>query len=181
MLLLLLAALLAGCGGARNVGVRVRRIEVAPWPGGARLIVSTDGSGRALLAAVRGAVPTPFPPNPPQSCHLGTVIVIAAARTHRYGPCGWPAAIEKLRRALVGAALARHHAGHNPATGQITASRWKAVLNDWYDGRMDHWHSCAAMREAIRHLPNDPGAYSTVFLDLQAYARGVCWDPAQRG
>jgi hypothetical protein len=39
---------------------------------------------------------------------------------------------------------------------------------------MDHWHSCAAVREAIRHLPADGVVYSTIGLDLDSYARGVC-------
>lgn len=88
---------------------------------------------------------------------------------HRYGPCGWPASIERIRQALLTAA----HAHPIPGRG-VTAAAWKAVLNDWYDGRMDRWHSCAAVTEAIRHLPEDPGIYSTVELDLEAYARGVC-------
>lgn len=48
------------------------------------------------------------------------------------------------------------------------------MLNDWYDGHMDHWHPCAAVLAGIRHLPEDPAIYSTIDLDLKAYARGVC-------
>jgi hypothetical protein len=51
---------------------------------------------------------------------------------------------------------------------------WKAVINDWYDGGIDHPHSCAAVIAAISHLPMDGGVYSTVRPDLYAYERKVC-------
>jgi hypothetical protein len=122
---------------------------------------------------VAADVPTDFPPNPAQSCHLGTNIAITTAtRTLTYGPCSWPATIERLRQALVNAAL-RHPAANAP-TRRVSAAAWKSVLNDWYDGHMDRWHPCAAVLEAIRHLSVDGPIYSTITLDLKAYARGVC-------
>jgi len=48
------------------------------------------------------------------------------------------------------------------------------VLQDWYDGTMDEWHPCKAVLAAIRHLPVDPPTFSTIYLDLTAYAHGVC-------
>jgi hypothetical protein len=125
-----------------------------------------------LPAAVAGALPARWPANPSQACRLGTTITFTASgRSYVYGPCRWPASIERVRQALIAAAPAR------PSTTPArpgSAAAWKAVLNDWYDGHMDHWHPCAAVLEAIRHLPADPATYSTVELDLQAYARGVC-------
>jgi hypothetical protein len=56
----------------------------------------------------------------------------------------------------------------------VSGRGWKLVLNDWYDGRIDGWHGCAAVREAIRHVPVDPPVYSTVRGDLEAYATAVC-------
>jgi hypothetical protein len=57
----------------------------------------------------------------------------------------------------------------------IPNTAWRSVINDWYDGKIDHRHSCAAVREAIRHLPGEGGdSYSTVKEDLDAYAKRVC-------
>jgi hypothetical protein len=55
-----------------------------------------------------------------------------------------------------------------------TPAEWKAVFRDWYDGRLDGWHRCAAVRAAIEHLPEDPPVYSTAAEDLRAYAAAVC-------
>jgi hypothetical protein len=50
---------------------------------------------------------------------------------------------------------------------------WQKVIDDWYDGRIDHRHSCRAVQEAINQLPFD--AYTgTARGDLNAYARKVC-------
>lgn len=49
---------------------------------------------------------------------------------------------------------------------------WMKVIDDWYDGRIDHHHSCRAVREAIDHLP--VSTYSSAQSDLAAYARKVC-------
>jgi hypothetical protein len=168
-----IAVLAAGCGGSARATAAVTRIELAPAPEGPTLVASTaTTAGHKLLAALAGKVPRRWPPNPTQDCHLGTTITVTTTGgMHRYGPCNWPLSIDRLRQALVAAAHA--HAVSSP-TRRVTASAWKAVLNDWYDGRMDHWHSCAAVMEAIRHLPADPPVYSTVELDLKAYARGVC-------
>jgi hypothetical protein len=50
----------------------------------------------------------------------------------------------------------------------------KAVINDWYDGGIDHPHSCAAVKAAISLLPVDGGTYSTARRDLEAYEHKVC-------
>jgi hypothetical protein len=55
----------------------------------------------------------------------------------------------------------------------VTDGEWKAVINDWYDGRIDNSHRCAAVREAIEHLPQDGGGDS-FFEDLHTYERRVC-------
>jgi hypothetical protein len=64
--------------------------------------------------------------------------------------------------------------GSSPPPKPVSGREWKAVLNDWYDGRMDGRHRCAAVREAIRHLPSSPPMYSSVYDDLEAYAKKVC-------
>jgi hypothetical protein len=52
--------------------------------------------------------------------------------------------------------------------------RWKAVINDWYHGGINHQHSCAAVQAAISHLPTTGITYGTVREDLSAYERKVC-------
>jgi hypothetical protein len=56
----------------------------------------------------------------------------------------------------------------------VSSLEWKEVVNDWYDGKIDQWHRCAAVREAIRHLPVDSPIYSTARGDLEAYTQAVC-------
>lgn len=55
----------------------------------------------------------------------------------------------------------------------VPAAAWKAVIRDWYDGGIDHRHSCAAVEAAIHHLPVD-ATYSSAHDDLTAYAHTVC-------
>jgi hypothetical protein len=52
---------------------------------------------------------------------------------------------------------------------------WKAVINDWFDGGIDHPHSCAAVKAAIAHLPMDGGiATGRARSELESYARLIC-------
>lgn len=168
--------LTAGCGGSTRFAT-VQRVAISPWPEGPTLVASSKtGLGKKLLSTARTSLPAVLPANSsPQRCKLGTTVTIVAATTHVYGPCAWPASIERLREALINAAAPNRTAAHAPAL-RVPATAWRAVFRDWYDGRMDHWHSCAAVREAMRHLPSDGPIYSTIALDLQAYERGVCWD-----
>jgi hypothetical protein len=62
-----------------------------------------------------------------------------------------------------------------PLTNRVVSpADWKAVLEDWYVGGLDHRHSCGAVVVAISHLPVDGPVYSTVFDDLRRYAGKVC-------
>jgi hypothetical protein len=56
----------------------------------------------------------------------------------------------------------------------VTAAEWKAVLQDWYDGRISEHHSCGAVVVASAHLPVDGMIYSTINADLARYAAKVC-------
>jgi hypothetical protein len=56
----------------------------------------------------------------------------------------------------------------------VGAAEWKAVLQDWYDGRIREHHSCAAVVVASSHLPVDGVTYSTINADLARYAAKVC-------
>ena len=168
---LALAFAVAGCGGSGRA--HVIRIAVFPTPEGPGPVVAAPKLVQGvdvLLSAVESEVPRTLPANPPQSCRYGAIvrITLAGGRTLTYGPCERPPEVERLRLALLRAA--NLHAPRGPVGGRV----WKAVLNDWYDGHIDGWHSCAAVHEAIRHLPSTPPMYSTVYDDLREYAAAVC-------
>ena len=56
----------------------------------------------------------------------------------------------------------------------VTSAQWKAVLQDWYDGRISDRHTCGAVVVASSHLPVDGPIYSTLSADLIRYASRVC-------
>jgi hypothetical protein len=62
-----------------------------------------------------------------------------------------------LAVALLGAA-ARPAAAATPC--------WKALLNDWYDGRIDQTYASHCYTEAIHHLPSDVQTYSSAREDI---------------
>jgi hypothetical protein len=39
---------------------------------------------------------------------------------------------------------------------------WKRLINDWYDGRIDQTYPARCYRDALRNLPEDVDAYSTI-------------------
>jgi hypothetical protein len=43
---------------------------------------------------------------------------------------------------------------------------WKTLLNDWYDGRIDHTYPIACYHAAIAHLPTDVQTYSSAKDDI---------------
>jgi hypothetical protein len=44
---------------------------------------------------------------------------------------------------------------------------WKALINDWFDGRIDHVYPTACYRQAIAHLPQDVRSYSSARDDIE--------------
>jgi hypothetical protein len=160
---------LSGCGGRSRP--TIVRVTVAPGPEGPQSIVAAAKLGpgvRVRLDAIRDALPARLPANPRQRCVFGPVVTVTLTTgVVSYGPCVRPASIERLRHALLAVAHQR------PTLGPAAPAEWKAVLEDWYDGRIDDWHRCAAVRAAIRHLPIDL-TYSSGRSDLSAYAGGVC-------
>lgn len=59
--------------------------------------------------------------------------------------------------------------------GEVAGREWKAVIDDWYDnGEFDRAHRCAAVREAIAHVPAQGPNYHTTTEDLLAYSEQVC-------
>src|SRR5581483_10005440 len=44
---------------------------------------------------------------------------------------------------------------------------WKTLLNDWYDGHIDHVYPIPCYHQAIKHLPLDVKEYSNAGQDIQ--------------
>ncbi len=40
---------------------------------------------------------------------------------------------------------------------------WKKLINDWYDGRIDHSYQVHCYRDALKHLPQDVRTYSDAY------------------
>jgi hypothetical protein len=82
------------------------------------------------------------------------------------------------RTVIVGLGLAFGVAGcRGSGTEQsqrpVTPSEWKSVIRDYYDGRIDQWHRCDAVREARRRIPQDL-IYTDIYDVFDTYAEAVC-------
>ena len=50
---------------------------------------------------------------------------------------------------------------------QAATPCWKALLNDWYDGRIDKVYARHCYQDALKHLPDDVATYSSARDDIQ--------------
>ena len=72
-------------------------------------------------------------------------------------------------RVVVGvgvAVLALAAAVARPAPATAATPCWKALLNDWYDGRIDNTYPLHCYSEALTHLPADVQTYSSAHDDI---------------
>jgi hypothetical protein len=72
-------------------------------------------------------------------------------------------------RIVVGAsvaALALVAAVVRPAPAAAATPCWKALLNDWYDGRIDNTYPLHCYEDALHHLPADVQTYSSAHDDI---------------
>ena len=69
-----------------------------------------------------------------------------------------------LRATLVCAALAASAVHVQPAAAATPC--WKALLNDWYDGRIDQTYPKHCYTDALNHLPADVSTYSSAHDDI---------------
>jgi len=74
----------------------------------------------------------------------------------------------KLRAGIgVGiAALALFAAIVRPLPAAAATPCWKALLNDWYDGRIDNTYPLHCYSDALKHLPADVQTYSSAHDDI---------------
>jgi hypothetical protein len=79
------------------------------------------------------------------------------------------------RLLLVIAALVVVGAGGvvHPGSASAATPCWKALLNDWYDGRIDKSYDPQCYRDAIKHLPPDVAVYSNAKDDLNRALQNV--------
>jgi hypothetical protein len=75
-----------------------------------------------------------------------------------------PAVKSFLLAAFGAAALALGAA--SPAVAGSTPC-WRALINDWYDGRIDQTYPIGCYQDAIAHLPQDVDTYSSAKEDIQ--------------
>lgn len=75
-----------------------------------------------------------------------------------------PQTLIRLALATCVAALAAG-AALAPAAAAKSASTpcWKVLINDWYDGRIDHTYPVHCYKEALKHLPTDVRTYSDAY------------------
>jgi hypothetical protein len=170
-----LALAAVGCGGSG--ASPVVKVSTSPWPEGpiGRVAAAKPIPGIYVpLQEIVDLIPKTLPANPKQDCREGARVEITFkdGRTLTYGPCTRPASIERLRLALIRAA--KRNPPDPTQAHHVTGREWKNLINDWYDGRIDHWYRCAVVREAIKHLPTSPPTFSTVREDFDSYARAVC-------
>ena len=53
-----------------------------------------------------------------------------------------------------------------PTTAAAATPCWKALLNDWYDGRIDNTYPLHCYSDALTHLPADVQTYSSAHDDI---------------
>jgi hypothetical protein len=53
-----------------------------------------------------------------------------------------------------------------PTTAAAATPCWKALLNDWYDGRIDNTYPLHCYSDALKHLPADVQTYSSAHDDI---------------
>ena len=60
--------------------------------------------------------------------------------------------------------------GAGAATAQAESAKssaktpcWKTLINDWYDGRIDHAYPVHCYKDALKHLPSDVKTYSDAY------------------
>ena len=44
---------------------------------------------------------------------------------------------------------------------------WRMLIDDWYDGKIDHTYPRACYRQALKHLPQDVTQYSSAKDDIE--------------
>ncbi len=54
-----------------------------------------------------------------------------------------------------------------PAGAATQTQCWRAVINDWFDGRLDQTYPTQCYQQALHHLPKDVSLYSSAKDDIE--------------
>jgi hypothetical protein len=74
--------------------------------------------------------------------------------------------VKSLVLASAAAAIVALGVATAPASAGSTPC-WRALINDWYDGRIDYTYPIPCYTQAIQHLPQDVDTYSSAKDDIQ--------------
>jgi hypothetical protein len=74
-------------------------------------------------------------------------------------------AVKSLALATLGAAVLALGASTAAVAGPTPC--WRALINDWFDGRIDQTYPIGCYQDAISHLPRDVDTYSSAKEDIQ--------------
>lgn len=77
-----------------------------------------------------------------------------------------PRPLAKLALTAAAAALLFLVGAVHVTPAQAATPCWKSLLNDWYDGRIDHTYPVHCYRETLKHLPADVQTYSSAHDDI---------------
>lgn len=72
-----------------------------------------------------------------------------------------------FRRLLVVAFAAAGLLAASAGPAAAATPCWKTLLNDWYDGRIDHVYPVHCYEDALHHLPTDVQEYSSAHDDIE--------------
>ena len=82
--------------------------------------------------------------------------------SRRRVPPGFARAVSLLALALAALTVATGTAAAASSASEATPC-WKKLINDWYDGRIDHSYEVHCYKDALKHLPQDVRAYSDAY------------------
>ena len=69
-------------------------------------------------------------------------------------------AVKPFLLAILAATLVAIGAATSPPTAAAATPCWKALVNDWFDGKIDHVYPQWCYQQALGHLPRDVEYYS---------------------
>ena len=72
----------------------------------------------------------------------------------------------RLLKTIALAGLLAAALGVSAGTASAATPCWKTLINDWYDGHIDHTYPIPCYRQALSHLPEDVSTYSSARDDI---------------
>jgi hypothetical protein len=74
--------------------------------------------------------------------------------------------LTRLLKTIALAGLVAAALGVSAGSAPAATPCWKTVINDWYDGHIDHRYPITCYRQALSHLPEDVSTYSSARDDI---------------